>query len=39
MVLDLHEFSVGDGRGEAEDFAVINPGMAGHDTVGFAGFE
>ena len=38
MVFDLDEFAVGGGRGEAEDFAVINPRMAGDDAVGFARF-
>ena len=39
MVLDLHQFTVAGGPGQAQDRAVINPWMAGHDAVGFAGFQ
>ena len=38
MVFDLDEFAVGGRLGDAEDFAVINPRMAGHDAVGLARF-
>jgi hypothetical protein len=38
MILDLHERAVNDGRGEAEDFSVINPRMAGDDAVTLARF-
>ena len=36
VVFDLHELAVGGGRGEAENFAVVNPRMAGDDAVGLA---
>ena len=39
MVLDLDEFAVGAVRGQAENFAVINPRVAGHDAVGLARFQ
>ena len=39
VVFDLDEFAVGDGLGETEDFAVIDPGVTGKDAVGFTGFE
>ncbi len=39
VVFDLDEFAVGDGRGEAKNFAVINPRMTGDDAVGFARFQ
>ena len=39
VVLDLDEFAVGERRGDAQDFAVINPRMARDDAVGFARFE
>jgi hypothetical protein len=39
MVFDLDKRAVGDGRGKAENFTVINPRMAGDDAVAFARFE
>ena len=38
MVFDLHQFAVGDGRGDAQNFAGINPRMTRDDAVGFARF-
>ena len=39
MVFDLHQLAVRGGRGEPQDFAVINPRMPGHDAVGLARFK
>jgi hypothetical protein len=39
MVFGLYDFTVRDRRRQAEDFAVINPGMTGDNTIGFARFE
>ena len=38
MVFDLDKFAVGDGRGDAQDFAGINPRMTRDNAVGFARF-
>jgi hypothetical protein len=38
VVFDLHQFAVGDGGGDAENFAGINPWMTRHDAVGLARF-
>ena len=39
MVFNLDELAVGGGLGEAQDGAVVNPGVPRHDAVGFARFE
>jgi hypothetical protein len=39
MVFDLDERAIGNRRGEPEDFAVINPRMAGDNAVAFARFQ
>ena len=38
MVFDLHQFAVGDGGGDSEDFASIYPRMTRDNAVGFARF-
>lgn len=35
MVFDLDEFAIGCGLGETKDRAVVNPGMARENAVGF----
>jgi len=37
MIFDLHHFAIGGGRGQAQNGAGVNPGMAGEDAVGFSG--
>jgi len=39
MILDLHEFAIGDRLGQAEHGPVIDPGMARDNAIGFAGFQ
>jgi hypothetical protein len=39
VILDLHEFAIGDRLGQAEYGAVIDPWMAGDNSVGFAGLQ
>jgi hypothetical protein len=39
MVLHLHDVAVGSRLGEADDGAVVNPGMPGQHTVGLTGFQ
>jgi hypothetical protein len=39
MIFDLHQITIGNGLGEAQNFVVINPRMAGDYAVGFAGLE
>ena len=39
MVFNLHERAVGDGGGDAEDFAVVNPRVAGDDAIALARFQ
>jgi hypothetical protein len=36
MVFDLHELAIGGGLREPEHGAMIDPRMAGQDTIGFA---
>ena len=36
MILDLNEFAISRLLGQTEDFAVINPRMAGDNAVGLA---
>jgi hypothetical protein len=39
MIFDLHHVAVSGGRGESENFAVVNPRMAGHYAVSFTRFK